>query len=165
MDVIRWGALGLMGSGVMWVATGIFDSFGLFTDFTVVALPMAALVLLVVGMEGLHALQKASYGILGLVGFLTVVAGALAQVLGLIFLAAGIVSALLWLASPIGPLVMLIGWVLYGAATLQARVLPRWCGVLFIVSLPVAMILESYWDLLFGLSGDIFLGLVLLILS
>jgi hypothetical protein len=31
----------------------------------------------------------------------------------------------------------MVGFVLYGAATLQARVLPRWCGVGFIVGLPV----------------------------
>jgi hypothetical protein len=31
---------------------------------------------------------------------------------------------------------------LYGVATLQARVLPRWCGVAFIVALPVALVLS-----------------------
>jgi len=30
----------------------------------------------------------------------------------------------------------LVGLVLYGAATLQARVLPRWCGILFILLMP-----------------------------
>ena len=29
----------------------------------------------------------------------------------------------------IGNLGVLVGFVLYGATTLQARVLPRWCGV------------------------------------
>jgi len=31
----------------------------------------------------------------------------------------------------------MVGLVLYGVATLQARVLPRWCGVGFIVGLPL----------------------------
>jgi len=37
----------------------------------------------------------------------------------------------------LGLLGVMVGFVLYGAATLQARVLPRWCGVGFIVGLPV----------------------------
>ncbi len=37
----------------------------------------------------------------------------------------------------LGLLGMMVGFVLYGAATLQARVLPCWCGVGFIVTLPV----------------------------
>jgi nitric oxide reductase large subunit len=36
---------------------------------------------------------------------------------------------------------LLVGEVLYGAATLQARVLPRWCGVLFILLMPVTIFL------------------------
>lgn len=42
-----------------------------------------------------------------------------------------------WLG--LGLLILLLGFVLYGVATLQARVLPRWCGVAFIVALPVAL--------------------------
>jgi hypothetical protein len=37
---------------------------------------------------------------------------------------------------------VIVGLVLYGAATLQARVLPRWCGVGFIVGLPVWWVLS-----------------------
>jgi hypothetical protein len=37
---------------------------------------------------------------------------------------------------------VMVGLVLYGAATLQARVLPRWCGVGFIVGLPVWWVLS-----------------------
>jgi hypothetical protein len=32
---------------------------------------------------------------------------------------------------------------LHGVATLQARVLPRWCGVAFIVALPVTLVLSN----------------------
>ncbi len=46
---------------------------------------------------------------------------------------------------------VLVGFVLYGAATLQARVLPRWCGVGLIVGLPVTIALENYGTILFGL--------------
>jgi len=144
MDLVRWGALGFMASGVMWVAAGVFGSFLIMavTDFAVLVLEMVAFLLLILGMVGLHALQRKSYGIVGLVGFLTVVLGGLAQILGVVVFVVGSSSALLWLVSPVGPAVMVIGWVLYGAATLRARVLPRWCGVLFIVALPVALILQ-----------------------
>src|SRR5829696_4048058 len=169
MDIVRWGALGFMASGLLWVAAGVFDSFvavsGFGTGLASLMLPMVALLLLILGMVGLHAIQRPSYGIIGLVGFLAVVLGGLAQIFGVVVFVVGSSSALLWLVSPVGPAVMVIGWVLYGAATLRARVLPRWCGVLFIVSLPVALILELYREIFFGLSGDMFLGVVLLILS
>ena len=38
---------------------------------------------------------------------------------------------------------MLVGLVLYGAATLQARVLARWCGVGLIVVPPLAFYMNS----------------------
>jgi len=46
---------------------------------------------------------------------------------------------------------VLVGFVLYGAATLQARVLPRWCGVGFIVGWPVTVALGDLGTVLFGL--------------
>jgi hypothetical protein len=49
----------------------------------------------------------------------------------------------------IGTLGVLLGFVLYGAATLRARVLPLWCGVLIIICLPVriAMFPVDPWGL------------------
>jgi hypothetical protein len=41
--------------------------------------------------------------------------------------------------------------ILYGAATLQAKVLPRWCGIAIIVVLPVTILLGDYGDMFFGL--------------
>ena len=52
-------------------------------------------------------------------------------------------EALLWLVAPIGSLVVLVGLVLYGAATLQAGVLPPWCGLALIVVPPIAFYLNS----------------------
>ncbi len=66
---------------------------------------------------------------------------------------------------------MLVGFVLYGAATLQARVLPRWCGIAFIVFLPVAILLGGYAPILggvastFGGYAPIWIGLVWLALG
>jgi hypothetical protein len=40
---------------------------------------------------------------------------------------------------PLGVLAVLVGLVLLGAATLRARVLPRWCRVLLIAGFPLTM--------------------------
>ena len=45
----------------------------------------------------------------------------------------------------------MVGLILYGAATLQAKVLPRWCGIAFIVVLPVTILLGDYGGMFFGL--------------
>jgi hypothetical protein len=46
---------------------------------------------------------------------------------------------------------MLAGFVLYGVATVQARVLPRWYGLALIAALPVTLTLATYGTTLFGL--------------
>ena len=58
----------------------------------------------------------------------------------------------------LGLLGVIVGLVLYGAATLQARVLPRWCGVGFIVGLPVWLAVSVVLGNEFGgsLGGTIF---------
>jgi len=66
-------------------------------------------------------------------------------------------TALGWLVSPVGPLATLVGLVLYGAATVQARVLPAWYGVLLIVLMPILLLL--------GVYGNIWRGLVLMVLG
>jgi hypothetical protein len=98
---------------------------------------LLALVWLVV----FHALQKGNYGRIGRAGFYTVIVSSVAQILALILLLAGS-EALVRLLS-IGSLGVLVGFALYGAATLQRRVLPRWCRVEFIIALPITIPWES----------------------
>jgi hypothetical protein len=50
-----------------------------------------------------------------------------------------------------GTLGMLVGFMLYGLATLRAGLLPRWCGFALIVSMPVSLPLATYGTALFGL--------------
>ena len=85
--------------------------------------------------------------------------GAPTQALGLLLLLAGS-ETLSELLIGVGGVGILIGLVLYGAATLQARVLPRWCGIALIVSLPVTILLGAYGGILFGVVW-IALGYVL----
>ncbi len=157
-DLIRWGGLAAMAAGVMWVISGILAVIyqgvhtpGTFADYLVEGTFAVGLLLTAAGMVGLHALQKGHYGRIGRAGFYTVVVTSLGQFLGTVVLLAGS-AALAWLVFPVGVLAVLVGFVLYGAATLQARVLPRWCGVGLIVGLPVAIVLGPYGgNVLFGL--------------
>src|ERR687896_1519097 len=98
---------------------------------------------MVVGLLGLHALQKDSYGRVGRGGFWTVVVASLAQVLGLIVFLLGS-DALIWLVFPVGFVAVPVGLILYGVATLQARALPRWCGLGLIIVPPITVVLGDY---------------------
>jgi hypothetical protein len=70
----------------------------------------------------------------------------LIQALAALFLLMGGAAwevSLQWLVAPAGSLIVLVGLVLYGAATLQARVLARWCGIGLIVVPPIAFYMNS----------------------
>ncbi len=150
--VVRWGAIGLMLSGMMWVVLGLSGMVGYLQAIPGredVVLFVIALLLLAAGLLGLHTLHKNSYGLLGRVGFYLTFAAVGARILGgMVFLAGS--SALEWISFP-GTLGMLVGFVLYGVATVQARVLPRWYGLALIVVLPVSLPLAGYGTALFGL--------------
>ncbi len=148
-DLIRWGGLAAMLGGVAWAVDSLL----------VLAIPEAgwtnvvfviAVLLVLAGLVGLHALQREDYGRVGRGGFWTVTVASLAQVLGLVVFLSGS-DALNWLVFPVGTLAVLVGFVLYGAATLQARVLPRWCGVGLIVGPALTVVLGDYGGILFGL--------------
>ena len=142
-DLIRWGGLATMGGGVLFllysllgVATGRGDESG-----PLDLLAILAYVLLVVGLVGFHTLQQRNYGRIGRAGLYTTIAAFLLWEVLLLTGLLGVGEALPeWLVA-VGVLGLLVGLVLYGAATLQARVLPRWCGILFILFMPVGILL------------------------
>ena len=148
-SLIRYGGMAAMLGGIVFMVDGLLGLANKDAQYLDVIF-IVALVLVLVGLAGLHALQRDSYGRIGRVGFYTVVIATLAQILGLAVLLAGS-AALEWLI-PIGSLAVLVGFVLYGVATLQARVLPRWCVVGLIVGLPVTIALGEIWGfVVFGL--------------
>ncbi len=146
-DLIRWGGLAGMGGGVLFI---VYSLLGAVTGKgnepgPLDLLAILAYVLIVVGLAGFHALQQRNYGRIGRAGLYTTIG---AIVLWEIFLVASLLggeggdaSLGLDLFAAVGVLGLLVGEVLYGAATLQARVLPRWCGVLFILLMPVTIVL------------------------
>jgi hypothetical protein len=131
---------------------------------------VVALLLVPVGMVGFHVLQRHSYGREAHFGFWLVVVGSLVVLLGgVVFFTLGkagdflqATPPLVWVALGllglvVGLVSMVVEFALYGVATLQAKVLPRWCGVAFIAALPVALALSvslhfSSMFLVFGLA-------------
>jgi hypothetical protein len=150
--LIRRGAIGFMLGGATWAVLGLSAVFGYLQAIPGredVVLFVVALLLTAAGLVALHALQGESYGLLGRVGFYVALAAITARVLGAVVFLAGS-SALEWLSLP-GTVGMTVGFVLYGLATLQAGVLPRWYGVVLIVCMPVSLPLAVYGTALFGL--------------
>ncbi|MGH3087676.1 MAG: hypothetical protein ACRDSJ_10225 [Rubrobacteraceae bacterium] len=151
--LIRWGAIALMLSGVAWVVLGLSALLGYLQAIPGredVVLFVGAMLLLGAGLVGLHTLQKGSYGLLGRVGFYTALAAMAAHIAtAVIFLAGN--PDFQWLSAWVGTSGMLAGFVLYGVATLRARMLPRWYSLALIVVLPVTLPLAQYGTTLFGL--------------
>ncbi len=160
--LMHLGGLATIVSGGMLVMVPLLHrAFGLFLSARAgnMVLAVGLYVLLVLGpflvplgMGGFHVLQMGNYGRVGRVGFWTVVMASVVLALGL----AGHLwwenSALRWLVSPVSTLGLLVGFFLYGAATLQARVLPHWCGMAFMAALPTAIAL-LWIRPLFGLGA------------
>ena len=149
-DLTRWSGLAAMLAGVAF----LLDTWFAFTmqevAWTNVAY-LAALLLMLAGLLGLHALQKDHYGRMGRVGFLIVVVASLAQVIGLIVFLLGSEALIFWLSVPGYYVAVPLGLMLYGVATLRARVLPRWCGIGLIIIPPITVILGDSGWILFAL--------------
>jgi hypothetical protein len=151
--LVRWGAMGLMLGGGVWVVLGLSALSGLLGAVPGredVVLLIVALLLTAAGLVGLHALQRSRYGFFGRAGFFVALASLLARALGAgVYLAGS--SVLAWISYPWGTIGMLVGFVAYGAATVRARVLPLWYGLALIVSMPLSLPLGAYGTTLFGL--------------
>jgi hypothetical protein len=155
-ELIRWGGIAAMLSGVAFIVDNLYVLAIVMTGGPrLQVILIVAKLLALGGMVGFHALQKQHYGRIGRAGFWTVVIASLAQILSSIVVLAGAGGAALqWLVLlefPVGDLVMWVGFVLYGVATLQARVLPRWCGLAFIIAVPISIILLGFGNLGFGI--------------
>ena len=151
-DLVRWGGLAAIGAGVLAIAYGLLS---LATGKGDEPGPLDILVILaqaleVVGLLGFHALQGRNYGRIGRAGLYTTIAALVLFELLLVASLLGGDVGLDWLVA-VGVLGLLVGLVLYGAATLQARVLPRWCGILFIILMPVGILLGDFQPIWGGL--------------
>lgn len=151
--LIRWGGLAALVSAASSI---MGDILRLFVDVesadsatgTLYALVfwlyLIGAVLLLLGLVGLYVRQSEAAGVPGLVGFLVAFAGT-ALLSGALWFelfitpalaveAPGLAEAELGLAGfVLSFLLVILGWLLFGVATLRARVYPRWAAVLLIV--------------------------------
>src|SRR5918997_1637429 len=163
-DLVRLGARGALLAGAAWMISSILTTtipnerspelYG-FVSLTE-ALYLVALAGTVGGVIGLHARQRPRYGRLGTAGFFGAFTGTSLLMVGLTisFLSESLSRpALLDPMLGVSLWVSLLGFLLMGIATLRLRVLPQWCGVLLIFSLPIAIALGD-------LGGGAVLGLL-----
>ena len=150
--LIRWGAIGFMLGGVAWLVLGLSARFGYLQAIPGredVVLFIVALLFTAAGLVGLHVLQRASYGLFGEASLYFTLVAIAGRILGAVVFLAGS-TALERFSWPF-TLSMLVGLVLYGVATLRARVLPLWYGPVLILAMPVSLPLSVYGTALFGL--------------
>ena len=139
------GALGALLAGVAWIVEGLLtlvmpeqgpEAFGSPSFYLSNVVFVIAFIGTLAGLIGLHARQAPSYGRIGRAGLVAALVGvALMLVAVVISIVAGRPIEVVEGVFGIAILATFVGFVLYGAATQQARVLPRWSGVALIIAL------------------------------
>lgn len=160
-NFVRLGGLAGMVAGAMYLLIGIVNQFApqeivfiSLSDYLIEVLYFVALLGTLVAIAGLHSAQSGSYGVLGTVGSVAAAVGfVLLLVVSLVTLLVG--GAVLGILTLLGVLVALVGLVLLGIATIRARVLPWWCGLLLIVVFPLSIVLNVVAG-----AGGFLLGIV-----
>ena len=182
---IRWSGLVGMVCGALWALWYVGAYFVGWAPTskpeyeTYNRLMTIVLLLLLVGLAGAHTLQRSINGWLGTIGFV------LAS-LGLVVMIAGNVTEFWafteeaygsdslrnfgWMGFGLGQLTPYIGSVLFGVATLRARMLPRLGALLLLVWFPAGMMMSGLLQLasvpealaFSGLTGLCGLGWIIL---
>src|SRR5918997_416080 len=158
-DLVRWGGLAGIVAGVAWAVSGIIHfamvypqagtgPTGSISDYLIEGTHAVAEAGMLGALLGLRARQGAWYGWLGAVGYVFAFLGtALLCVITVTAIISGdaLGEAVLGTIFVSGVLGWLVGFPLLGIATLRAKVLPRWCGVLLIAYFPLfGFLLASY---------------------
>jgi hypothetical protein len=166
-DLIRFGALGALLAGMTWTASGIIElTTASGRSSLTEAMYLVASVGALGGILGLHARQAEGYGRLGWTGSLAAFIGTALLLVGLLltFLVRALVgdgvymlAFLDWMLG-LGLWGTLVGFTLLSAAALRSGTLPRWCGLLLVAFLPLAIVLGNY-------GGGVVLGLTWLALG
>jgi hypothetical protein len=161
-DLIRWSGLVTIAAGALLAVAALLDLtyFGSEPRFSEVVqtgsylfqqvLYLLGVMLLLVGLVGLYARHSQAAGALGLVGFLAAFAGTV-LVAGFLWASTFIAPALaaeapefLDAGAPPGLFLTFttfaVGWLLFGIATLRARVYPRWAAILLIVGAVIVIL-------------------------
>ena len=160
---VRRGTLALVLAGLLFAADSIILLAGLEIPGSEFLFMVANLIALV-GVVGFHAVQKHHYGRIGLIGLVLIATGVLAQTAFSLAFGLGLEIGVLEMLF-IAPFFLLaIGFILYGVATLLARVFPRWVGALFI-AIPVTMLASTMVFIFLEAYAGVGYGLILLALG
>ena len=145
-DLIRWGGLAAMLSGALVIAMMLLT--GLVAEGFFYLLILAFL-LLAVALPGLHAQQAGRSGLMGRIGFVVTLIGAVAIA---VLSAAVAVAENFFGFDPEGSAVIgivflvflafIVGLMLFGIATIRAGVLPRGAAWLLVLGLPLALVID-----------------------
>lgn len=177
-DLIRWGGLAAIWGGVLWALwnaglefvvgwgeppSPAYERYEAYNKVMPVILP-----LLVAGLLGFHAAQKGGHGwlrraglIIALIGFTLLLVGNVAEFWVFNTQPYGEANgrANSWTLYLLGVFTLSIGSVLFGIATLRAKILPHRAAVLFTVG-SAAAVVPFIGMLLFG-AGWAWLGYAL----
>ena len=172
-DLVRWSGLAAVAGGVLLVIAELstlptineenLSEVAVTTSWAVQQLLfLLSSVLLLLGLVGLYARQSEAAGVLGLVGFLTAFLGttltagvSFDQIVVLPILAAEapeVVNGTPPLGILLPFLLFGVGWVLFGVATLRARVYPRRAAVLLVVGAGLAAVPLIFSTIIFALA-------------
>lgn len=165
-DLIRWGGLAAMAAGVLLLTAELLELLTGFGDepfselaltglfFFQQALYLLGMMLLLVGLVGLYARQSETAGPLGLIGFLVAFVGTVffagfffANLFVAPALAVGAPEFLDLGRLPGFPLALYtyaVGWLLFGLASLRARVYPRAPVILLTVGAAIDLLAAPF---------------------
>ncbi len=154
--LIRLGGLVAMLSGAAWMLRGLVVWVLGSGNRPASSIYVVATFLALAGILVLHTLQKDNYGRIGRDGLRMVVVGSLALALALVLYFLPTVDDPLMLFFRGGDLAMRVGWVLFGAAILQASILPpRYgAGLIAVGSMYIAFRLGKITSLLESSTAD-----------
>ena len=179
-NLLRWGGLAALVSGV---ASVMGDLLRLFVDVKsaesattpsyalVFWMYLIGAVLLMIGLVCLYVSQSEEAGVLGLMAFLTAFSGTV-LLAGTLWFELFITPALAVEAPRLAEaelglvgfvlsfLLVVLGWFMFGVATLRARLYPRWAAVLLMVGVIVSFFPVPLSGLIFSIAVS-WMGLVL----
>ena len=196
--LIRWSGLAAMAGGIVLAIIGIVTGLAEMsmpeeeamsviarTNVWQITMPLmlAAMILVLLGLVGLYGRQAEQAGSFGLIAFVFAFVGT-ALAVGLMWVFAFVVPALAEAAptildadEPPGTLgvafflsfiLFALGWLLFGVASLRARVFPRWASLLLIIGTILSFVVDMLpfsipipLDLLVLGTGLIWLGYTL----
>ncbi len=169
LALIRMGGLAAMLGGTLWalwyvgaslVGSGAYETYN--------RLMPAVLVLLAVGLLAFYAVQNASHGWVGRVGFVVAVVGLVVMIAGNMVefwtfseeaYGPDSLRNSAWMAFGLGLFTFYIGTVLFGVDTLRAGELPRFGALLLLIWFPVGLVVSGLLQLVGVPEGLAFSGL------